>query len=164
MTSDDALQSPPYPGYGTTTGGLYRSLEELYAWTAQQRQTLNDYACRELIAAPKPLPRKTVYEIQPVYYQFACWLQCRRVREAWDATFRDHELSWSSPESLRRQIAIVMAAVVLLNTAFVPFEVRETKQDADDARLLATLGRIFEDIKGLTELDADRGEHDVDDL
>lgn len=129
MSRDEEIESPPYPGEGSTTDLMYDRLKELRDWVLRCRTELNEFAGTEAVPNPKKFPKKEIYATQPVLVQFQHFMMMRNIREAWDELLRDHEDSWSSKMAIRRRMMLVTTAADMLSEAFVPFEVREARAE-----------------------------------
>ncbi len=141
MPSED-LQSPPYPGAGTTIVMLYSMLIQLRDWVVDYRPALNHFAGSALIPEPGPIPPRPVFNNLPVMAHFRSLMFLRKLREQWDHIVRTYEDEWGSPECVRRRVALAAMAAHHLSSAFRPFELREARKQDD----LEEMYKVFEQI------------------
>lgn len=94
------IVSPPYPKNNASPAVLYRTLCELYAWTADHRDWANMEASRlhapgdpfipELGPVPTP-ERSDRFLTLAVPDMFMSWQALRKIRERYDEIVRNYE-------------------------------------------------------------------------
>lgn len=146
MAAED-IESPPYPGEGTNTDVLYNLLRALKKWVTTYRARHNKAICQDLIPTVRDFPDKKAYLAQPVLTQMHHLTFLRRVREEWDHLVRTYEHDWDNPTCVRARVMMLQAAAVLLNSAFVPFEVREMEAQREPQRLQRVFERLTDALK-----------------
>lgn len=149
----EEVRSPPYPGEGSTTDLLYANLQGLRSWVLHYRTALNEEVGEQTIPAVKKLPDKKAYVFQPVMTQYQHLMLLRRIREEWDHLVRSYEDAWDCPPCVRRRAMLVQSAAVLLNGAFVPYEVREAHQQKDLERMQRSFERLTELLRKVMDHD-----------
>ena len=141
MASED-IESPPYPGEGSTADVMFNHLKALHVWLLHYRDNHNTLIGQELIPAVRAMPEKAAYVSQPIMSQFGHLIALRRIREQWDQLVRTYENDWDYPPCLRSRVMLFQMTAILLNSAFTPFEYREARQQRELEELQRTFERI----------------------
>ena len=126
----DGIESPPYPGRGTTALTLYRYLHQLRKWVIVQINQLRDETPEheELnVEYPPDLPGEAVWEIISVADQFTALSYARFIRESWDVLLREYETDWDTKICRKQRLMLIQSSCAALEEAFVDPETREAR-------------------------------------
>jgi hypothetical protein len=136
------ISSPPYPREGFDVNSLYNALVELRTWVQANGETINDALGEEVVPTVEIMPAIAVYRLQPVLDQGHHWLFLRSLREEWDHLVRIYEESWDCPACMKARAALTQSGSLFLRQAFVPFELREARQDSALDRIRLSFERL----------------------
>lgn len=137
MAEERGVESPPYPGRGTTVKSMYRHLELLRDWIVAEQGVLTEIVPQlaDQMNAPESLSHLNVWQGVALPDQHSTYQYVRRVRETWDYILREHEESWDSKIAFQKRASIVGFATAILDNCFVNSEQREMREEAHAQQL-----------------------------
>lgn len=166
------IDSPPFSKNSASPKTLFKSLRELYNWTATYRDWANAEASRLIPSdsnaafipelGPEPTTRTgELFVNLAVPDMFMSWQMLRKIREKYDSIVRNFENQedWNSDSCIFHRIQILKLASLLLSVAFLDYERREAKyheaMKTSRKEFLAALKNAIGGLKEKSEEDDD---------
>lgn len=147
MSKSEDVNSPPYPGEGSTPDVMFNHLKLLRAWALSHRPGLNKAVGRVVIPDIKAVPTdKKAYTSQPVMQMWMHLVFMRQTREEWDHLIRTYEDDWDDKQCICQRVVLVSSVAVMLNNAFTPFEVWEMKRKNETDRLAKMFDALMDNL------------------
>ena len=148
--------SPPFPGKLTTPRTLAQKLLQAYVWVEENMQFANEIAeaanCPTQPFVRLPNLSSPSYDKEDALLNvsvpslYRSWSALRVVRERWDWIYRNFEEDWTNQKCQLHRMMCIKALSVVLETAFLPPEVLEAREEKEKEEERAHLRKALKDL------------------
>ncbi len=156
--------SPSYPPEAATARGVYRHLALLRLWVEVEQSALRPLLTPEFAAnlmPPEEPESEAIWSTVSLADQHSVFRYMQQIRESWDATLRLHEDAWTARAAIAKRYELLLVAMNVLSSAFVPAEVSEMRSQQAQAEHAKYHRKLERKLKELVSQSPDQESDDA---